>query len=169
MLNSMHCLYFNRHFPLQPPSSALIFLPFNFSRWPDMSLFHSILLFQQLRKIIPPCCRGPFGDAVLGLISTHSLDQPSIVGQTFPFLMRLGNLIPDDLLSLRKKSGVDKGSQWTAVLLLECLQEVTSAYDASAASIPKVPGLWNLLEVEDHAVSLNPSETQWYHLLPSLL
>lgn len=64
---------------------------------------------------------------------------------------------------------MDKGSQWTAAPLLECLQEVTGAYDASVASIPKLPGLWNLLEVEDHAVSLNPSETQWYHLLPSLL
>lgn len=38
----------------------------------------------------------------------------------------------------------------------------------SVASIPKLPGLWNLLEEEDRAVSLNPSETRWYHLMPSL-
>lgn len=83
--------------------------------------------------------------------------------------MCLKNLLPDEFLSLLKKSRKDKRSQWTATPLLESLQDVTEGYDASVASIPKMPGLWNSLEEEDRVVSLNTSETQWYHLLPSLL
>lgn len=63
---------------------------------------------------------------------------------------------------LNDKCRKDKGTLGTAAALGESPQGVTAGCGDGAASIPKIPGFWFR---EDCALSLNPSEAQWYHQL----